>query len=165
METRHIKHPFEAVIDENSKVLILGTIPSVRSASEGFYYMHPQNRFWDVLGALFGCDLKGASKDEKIKILLQNRVALYDIIEECDILGSSDGHIRNIVPADIPALIKNSKIHKIFADGKKAFDTILRFYKELKPVTYLLPSTSPANAKMRLKDLIEKWKTVLEATV
>ena len=123
-EYEHIRHCFEPVYDENSRVLILGSFPSVKSRSQGFYYGHPQNRFWKVLPVIMGYDidyLKNADIRDKISFLIKNNIAVWDVIESCDIIGSSDSSIRNVVPADIPGILKGSSIKSIFANGDKAY--------------------------------------------
>ena len=161
-EIRHIKHPFGAVIDENCKVIILGSVPSVKSVEYNFYYMHKQNKFWKVLGSLLNYDLYNSSKDDKIAVLLKNHIALYDAIEECDIVGSSDNKISNEVPADIKGFIKKSHIQRVFCLGKKSYDITLKYNPELKDIIVKLPSSSPANAVYTLEKLIEEWKIILD---
>ena len=156
-ETARQHHEFEPVFDERSEILILGTFPSVKSRENQFYYGHPQNRFWKVLAALTDSELPETIEDKK-KMLLDNRIAIWDVIAQCDIAGSSDSSIKNVVPADIGRVLKDSNIQKIYANGntaKKLYD------KYVLPKVQIeiegLPSTSPANAGYSLDRLIEAW--------
>lgn len=160
-EQRHIKHPFGAVINEDSKILILGSVPSVKSVEYNFYYMHKDNRFWRVLSRLFDTDLYNASIEDKTKFLLKNHIALYDAVEECDIVGSSDNKIYNIVPSDILGFLKVSKISRIFCVGNASFGVVTKHFPNLADIVQKLPSTSPANAKYSLDDLVDEWRVIL----
>ncbi len=162
MNMRHIKHPFPAVVDSKSRILILGSVPSIKSVENNFYYMHPKNRFWKVLSAIFGVDLYSATVDERISFLLKNKIALYDSVEECDIEASKDSAISNVVPADIPSLVAKSEISHIFCNGKASLYYLLSAYPEYESITTLLPSTSPANAQFSLEKLIEAWKVIIK---
>ena len=162
MNMRHIKHPFPAVVDSKSRILILGSVPSIKSVENNFYYMHPKNRFWKVLSAIFGVDLYSATVDERISFLLENKIALYDSVEECDIEASKDSAISNVVPADIPSLVEKSEISHIFCNGKASLYYLLSAYPEYESITTLLPSTSPANAQFSLEKLIEAWKVIIK---
>ena len=115
----HVSHDFEPVFDENSKVLILGTFPSVKSRENRFYYGHPQNRFWKVIAGLTESEVP-QTIEEKKKLLLEHGIAIWDVIESCDIIGSSDSSIKNVVPADIERVVANSKIQNIYANGGTA---------------------------------------------
>ena len=163
MQIRHVKHPFGAVIDENCKVLILGSVPSVKSVEGNFYYMHPKNRFWKVMSALLGADLYSADIPTRINVMTKRHIALYDSVEECDILGSSDSKITNVVPADIPALIAKSQITHIFCNGAASYGNLIKYHPELEGIATKLPSTSPANAAFSLDKLIEEWQVVMDA--
>lgn len=162
MNMRHIKHPFPAVVDSKSRILILGSVPSIKSVENNFYYMHPKNRFWKVLSAIFDVDLYSATVDERISFLLESKIALYDSVEECDIEASKDSAISNVVPADIPSLVAKSEISHIYCNGKASLHYLLSAYPEYECITTLLPSTSPANAQFSLEKLIEAWKVILE---
>lgn len=154
---QHICHTFEQVYDENAKILILGSLPSVQSRERGFYYGHPMNRFWKVLAAVFACPVP-ETIEEKKEMLLAHHVALWDVIESCDIIGSSDSSIKNVTPANIGALLGKTHISSIYANGKKA-ESLYRkyiFQKTQLPIT-ALPSTSPANAACSLEKLVEAW--------
>lgn len=160
MNMRHIKHPFPAVADSKSRILILGSVPSVKSVENNFYYMHPKNRFWKVLSVIFGVDLYSATIDERTSFLLANGIALYDSVEECDIEASKDSAISNVVPADIPSLVAKSEISHIYCNGKASLHYLLSAYPDYESITTLLPSTSPANARFSLEKLVEAWKVI-----
>lgn len=114
-----VRHEFEPVYDKNSEILILGSFPSVKSREQGFYYGHPQNRFWKVLAAIVQEKIPD-SIEEKKEMLLRNHIAVYDVIWQCKITGSSDSSIKDVVPADITTIVELSKIRKIYANGKLA---------------------------------------------
>ncbi len=160
MKEEHITHPIAPVWDKNSKVLILGSFPSVKSRENGFFYGHKQNRFWKVLAAVFDCPVP-ETIEEKKRLLLQNGAALWDVIASCDITGSADSSIKNAKPNDILPIIMKSKITAVFVNG----NTAAKLYeKYLFPVTKIkaavLPSTSPANARFTLEMLVERWKVI-----
>lgn len=154
-------HPIPPVYDEKSKILILGSFPSIASRETGFFYGHPQNRFWRVLAALFGEAVPGTIEEKKA-LLLRNRVALWDVIQSCDIDGSSDATIRNVVPNDLSVILSAAHIARVFTNGGTASRLYRKFSEEKTgiPAT-LLPSTSPANARMRLDALTEAWRIIL----
>lgn len=156
----HVSHDFEPVFDENSKVLILGTFPSVKSRENQFYYGHPQNRFWKVIAGLTESEVP-QTIEEKKKLLLEHGIAIWDVIESCDIIGSSDSSIKNIVPADIERVVANSKIQNIYANGGTA-KKLYEKYSQKKTGREIigLPSTSPANAAYSLERLLECWQEV-----
>ena len=162
MLNRHVKHPFGAVIDKACKILILGSVPSVKSVENNFYYMHPKNRFWKVLSALLGAELYTADIPTRIKTLLAHNIALYDSVEECDISGSSDSKISNVVAADIPALIRDTDVVRIFCNGAASYANLIKYHAQLEPITLKLPSTSPANAACSLERLTEEWSVILK---
>lgn len=153
-------HNLKPIYNKESKILILGSIPSIKSREIGFYYSHPQNRFWKVVAAVYN-EIVPITKDEKINFLLKNKIALWDTIQSCDITLSNDSSIKNIKVNDISKLIKNSKISKIFTTGKKAYDI---YQKKIFPQTnieaILLPSTSGANAKFTLNMLIDEYQII-----
>ena len=157
-----IVHPIPPVYDKNSKVLILGSFPSVKSREVNFFYGHPQNRFWRVMASVFGENTPEAVEEKK-KMLLKNNVAVWDVIHSCEISGSADSSIKNVVPNDIGFIIGESRIDRIFTNGKKA-DDLYRKYIEEKTVikAICLPSTSPANAAWSIERLIEEWKIIKE---
>ena len=156
----HVSHDFEPVFDENSKVLILGTFPSVKSRENQFYYGHPQNRFWKVIAGLTESEVP-QTIEEKKKLLLEHGIAIWDVIESCDIIGSSDSSIKNVVPADIERVVANSKIQNIYANGGTA-KKLYEKYSQKKTGREIigLPSTSPANAAYSLERLLECWQEV-----
>ena len=156
----HVSHDLEPVFDENSKVLILGTFPSVKSRENQFYYGHPQNRFWKVIAGLTESKVP-QTIEEKKKLLLEHGIAIWDVIESCDIIGSSDSSIKNVVPADIERVVANSKIQNIYANGGTA-KKLYEKYSQKKTGREIigLPSTSPANAAYSLERLLECWQEV-----
>lgn len=152
-----VTNEFPPVFDEHSKVLILGSLPSVASRQAGFYYMNPHNRFWKVLAILFGIPFPDLSKEQKIQALLSRGVALYDVIETCEIQSSSDASIKSAKCADLSNVLKRSEIRKILLNGQKAYSLFLSFHPELAPIAKRMPSTSPANAKVSLDELARIW--------
>lgn len=159
-----ILHPFPPLYDSNSRILILGSFPSVKSREENFFYGHPQNRFWKVTSEVFKQPLP-RTIEEKKDFLHSNGIALWDVIASCDIDKSSDGSIRNVIANDIRPIIDNAPIEKIFVNGK----TAQKYYdKYTRPVigieAAVLPSTSPANAAWTLNRLTEAWKAVILST-
>lgn len=161
MEYQHIRHEFDPVYDRNSEILILGTLPSVKSREQRFYYGHKQNRFWKVIAALYG-EAVPVTIEEKEKILLRHHIALFDVIAECDIAGSSDSTIRNVVPTDLSVILKQAPVRKIFANGNKAYDLYMKYsYEKTGMEACRLPSTSPANAAYQMERLLQSWKVIL----
>ena len=116
-----ITHPFPPVYDGASRVLILGSFPSVKSREQRFFYGHPQNRFWKVLAAVFGCALP-QTIEEKIAMLLANGVALWDVIASCEITGSSDASIRNAVPNDLSPIFAAADIRAVYCNGATSYN-------------------------------------------
>lgn len=158
----HIVHPFAPFYDENSAVLVVGSFPSVASRADGFYYGNVHNRFWKVLAAVF-CDNVPNQIPEKKAFLARHKIALYDAVRECTISGSSDSSIRDVVPSDIESIVKNSKVKKIFANGKTSAKFFEKYQSEkLCKMLEVLPSTSPANASFSLEKLVESWKVLAE---
>jgi len=155
-------HEFPPVFDENSEILILGSFPSVKSRQESFFYANPQNRFWKLMAQLLNESTPKDTKD-KIVMLKKHKIALWDVIESCDIVGSSDSSISNVVPVDISQILSRANIIKVYANGGKAFEL---YNKYLYPKTKLditkLPSTSPANAGYSFEKLLSEWKKILE---
>ena len=157
MEYEHIVHSFEPIFDSASQILILGTLPSVKSRETNFYYGHKQNRFWKVLAALFQEPIP-ETIDEKKHLLLRHHIAIWDVIQSCDIKGSSDSSIKNVVPADIAKILKESSVQRIYANGDKAYRLYKKYCeKETGKKAEKLPSTSPANAIFTLDRLTESW--------
>ena len=162
MEYEHIVHSFEPVYDKASEILILGTLPSVKSRENNFYYGHKQNRFWKVLATLLKEPVPDTIEEKKA-MLLAHRIALWDVIQSCDIKGSSDSSIKNVQPTDIGMILEKTNITRIYANGNKAGQLYKRYQF---PVTgreaTVLPSTSPANAEWSLERLCEAWHVILE---
>lgn len=157
-----IKHPLEPIIDSDSQIIILGSFPSIKSREENYYYMNKQNRFWKVLSSIYNYDFVNASKVQKTNKLKELKIALYDVVVECEIVGSSDSTIKNEKVLDINKFIALSNISKIYLNGKKAYELFISNYQNLKDIAYLMPSTSPANAVYTLDKLIAKWQVIKE---
>lgn len=155
-----VSHSFDAYFNSDSTVLILGSMPSVKSRELGFYYMHPQNRFWKVISQVFNEPYPETIDDKKV-FLEKNKIALWDVINSCEINGSSDSSISKVVPNDISSLLKQTKVKSIYVTGKKALEL---YQKYIFPITEIeaiyLPSTSPANAILKEKDLIDKYQVI-----
>ncbi len=155
-----IKHPIAPVFDANSKVLILGSFPSVKSREQGFFYGHKQNRFWQVLAKVFN-KIVPETIAEKREFLSSIGVAVWDVISECEITGSADGSIKNVKPNDLSVILNEAKIEKIFVNGKTAAKYYEKYiYDDIKIKADILPSTSPANAAWSLDRLIEEWSVI-----
>jgi hypoxanthine-DNA glycosylase len=150
---------FPPIYDKNSRLLILGTMPSVKSREAGFYYSHPQNRFWRVLAVSLGKPLP-QNVEEKTQLLLTHKIALWDVLESCEIKGSDDSTIREPIYNDVAELVNKTKIKKVLCNGTKAYKLCLGLSLSL-PVS-CVPSTSPANAAWSLERLIETWKAELD---
>ena len=160
-EYRHVEQAFEPFFDKNSKILILGSLPSIKSFEQGFYYGNPLNRFWKVLSSL--SDKKEPiTVEEKKTFLSELRIALWDVIKSCDIKGSSDASIKNVCPSDVKSLIFGTGISAVFLNGKTAERYFYKFVKGVSLPTFSLPSTSTANAKNTLQVLTEKWRIIKE---
>lgn len=154
-----IKHNIDPLYNNNSRILILGSFPSVKSREAHFFYHHPQNRFWKIIESLFNEDCTTIEK--KKKCLLQNNIALWDVIESCEIEGSSDSSIKNVKINDLTKIINESKIKTVFTNGKKSYQLYNKYcYSETKINAISLPSTSPANAIYSLDRLIEEWSII-----
>lgn len=157
-----IVHPIPPLFDENSKTLILGSFPSVKSRETAFFYGHPQNRFWSVLAVIYGVD-KPETVEEKKKLVLENNLALWDVIASCEIVGSSDSSISNVTANDLSVIINNSKVKRIFVNGKTAEKYYNKYtYPKTGIKAVCLPSTSPANAAWKIEKLVEAWKKIKE---
>lgn len=161
MQEERLVHPFPPVYDANSRILILGSFPSVASRKVNFYYGHKRNRFWKVLSSLYGEEIPD-SIEGKRAFLLSHGVALWDSIGSCTITGSSDASIRDAVPNKISELLNKAPIEKIYANGKASFECCEKYvYPETGIHAVPLPSTSPANAAWSLERLIEAWRVIL----
>lgn len=158
----HVKHTFEPVFDKDSEILILGTLPSVKSREVDFYYGNPQNRFWKVIGILTGCNNYNTIEEKK-KMLLENKIAIWDTIESCDIEGSSDSSITNVVPVDLSVILNNSNVKRIYANGGKAYELYNKYLLDKTGIRIIkLPSTSPANARFSLEKLLNEWSEIFK---
>ena len=158
-------HPISPVYDRDSKILILGSFPSVKSREEGFFYGHAQNRFWKVTSAVLGCKTP-QTVCEKREFLLANSIAVWDVIGSCDIVGSADSTIKNVTPNDIAMILEIAEIKQIFVNGKTAYRYYNEYIKDrVGREAVCLPSTSPANAAWTFERLVQSWsiiKTVME---
>ncbi len=154
-------HNIEPVFDEKSEVLILGSFPSVLSRQQQFFYAHPQNRFWKVLSAVYETATP-QNTEEKKRLLLNNRLAVWDVIASCQITGSSDLSISEVTVNDLSVIIDHCAIRKIICNGAKAYQLYERLiYPQTRKKAIRLPSTSPANAAWSLKRLTAVWKAEL----
>lgn len=152
-------HPVQPIFNEASKTLILGTFPSVKSREMCFFYSHPQNRFWRVMAKICDCDLPESVEDKKL-LILSNNFALWDVIHSCEIEGSADSSIKNVVANDISVVLNNSQVDRIFVNGKKAESLYKKYIeKDVGIKAVYLPSTSPANASWSEDRLAEYWKS------
>ena len=161
-ETASIIHPIPPLYDENSRALILGSFPSVKSREAMFFYGHPQNRFWKLMALLFDADVP-STVEEKKRLVLSHGIAMWDTIHSCTITGSSDSSIRDVVPNDLSVILNNSRVKRIFCNGAASH----RLYqKYIYPINNIpaqkLPSTSPANAAWSLDRLAEAWRIICE---
>ena len=156
---------FSPRINEKSRVLILGSMPGVKSLEMQEYYAHPQNRFWKVMGKICNCEgLHDMGYEDKIQVLLDNRFALWDVIASCEREGSLDSNIGNEKPNEIPKLLERYKnIKTICLNGNKAYSAFAKHFPDLLKIyiCYKMPSTSPANARFKLENLYDKWKEVV----
>lgn len=149
-----INHELEPFFNRNSEILILGSLPSVKSRQEKFYYAHPQNRFWKTLSKIYNEDIPN-NIEEKKKFLTKHKIALWDVIQSCDITGSSDSSIKNVVPNDINAILKKTNITKIYTTGNKAYQLYNKYclnHTNIRAVK--LPSTSPAYCPNNIEDIL-----------
>ena len=146
------------VFDKNSRVLILGTIPSPKSREAAFYYAHPQNRFWRVLAEVMGEEIP-PSREARRVFCLQKHIALWDVLYACDIEGAADSTIKNPVPNDIERILCAAPIQAIFTTGHTA-DRLYKKYLSGLPKSVVLPSTSPANCRMKLEELVERYREI-----
>lgn len=158
---QRIVHPLPPYYNPDSKILILGSFPSVKTREMGFPYGHKQNRFWKILANLFEEETP-MTIDERKDFLKRHQIALWDTIYQCDIIGSSDSSIKNVMPTDLKSVIEDSSITRIFTNGG-ASDKYYKIYQE--PILGIkatkLPSSSPANARFSLEDLVKAWRVIL----
>lgn len=173
-ETKTVSHPIPPVWNTQSRVLLLGTMPSPKSREAGFFYMHPQNRFWNVLPSVFGETLSlpnnapdiASAINERRDFLLRHNIALWDVLASCNINGAADSSIKNAVPNDFSPLFESSQIHHVFCTGKTAFSLWQKhcaalYEKRYNLTVHCLPSTSPANAAWNTARLLEAYREIL----
>ena len=161
MKTERITHAFDPVFDSESRILVLGTMPSPKSRELGFYYSHPRNRFWPVLAKIF-CEDVPETPEKRKEFALRHKIALWDVLKECDIEGASDSSIKNAVPNDISVILNSADIKAVFTTGATAAKLYKKFIKpETKIPAIALPSTSPANAKVKFEELCEEYEIIL----
>lgn len=160
MEYKHLTHTFNPIYNNDSKILILGSFPSVKSREIDFYYGHPQNRYWKVLASVLGVEVP-QTPEEKTRMLLDNNIAIWDVIHSCSIVGSSDSSIKDVVVNDFSKIIENSNVKAIYVNGGKAYDLYHKYAEKSTGIKAIkLPSTSPANAAWSLDRLIQSWKQI-----
>ena len=163
-----IRHPIPPLYDEHSGILILGSFPSVKSRETAFFYGHPQNRFWKVLSRVLEAPTP-ETIPEKREFLLSHKVAVWDVIASCEIRGSSDASIRNVVPNDLTKILDTGKIRQIYVNGQTAGRLYRKYQEKALCEAYgdcaravVLPSTSPANAAWTLEKLCDAWSVIRE---
>ena len=162
MEAGLVTHEFDAFFDKDSRVLILGTIPSPKSREQGFYYGHPQNRFWKVLADVLGEEFPQTVEERK-RFLKRNHIALWDVLESCEIKGASDGSIRNARPNDMNRILQAADIRAIFTTGAKAAQLYKKLcFPECGVEAVRLPSTSPANCGCSYEKLREAYSQICD---
>lgn len=162
-KTNLIVHPFAPVFNHESRILILGTLPSRQSRGNGFYYGHPQNRFWPLLARLMQAAVP-ENNDEKRALLLQHGIALWDVIASCTITGSSDASIRDVVPNNLGLVLDMAPIRRIYCNGTRSFDLYNRYCREQSGRDAVqLPSTSPANAGYGFERLVSGWTQICDS--
>lgn len=155
-----VKHPIAPIYDENSKILILGSFPSVKSREQQFFYGHPQNRFWRVMAGVFEEETPDTIEEKKA-FLIRNHIAVWDVIASCEIVGSSDASITNVVPNDLTPILECADIRQIYCNGAKSYELYCKYLEpELGLKAMKLPSTSPANAAWSLEKLVKVWKDI-----
>lgn len=156
-------HNIQPIYNKQSHILILGSFPSVKSREAQFFYHHPQNRFWKILTTLYQ-EPPLTTIEEKKQFLLKHHIALWDVIESCEIKGSSDSSIDNVKVNDIQSILNSTNIQYIYTNGKKAHQL---YQKYCLPITHkediCLPSSSPANAQFSLERLIKEWNIILSS--
>ena len=154
-------HNIEPLFDKDSSILILGSFPSVKSRQTKFFYGHPQNRFWKIIAAVYDEEVPESIADKK-QLILRNHLALWDVIESCDITGSSDASIRNVKVNDLSRILDKTSIEKICVNGKMAEKLYIRYLENrLARKAVYLPSSSPANASYSFTELVKIWKSEL----
>ena len=157
-----IIHPIPPLYDENCKILILGSFPSVKSREAMFFYGHPQNRYWKLIAQLFDEPIP-ATIEEKKRLALNHHIAMWDTIRSCTITGSSDSSIRDVVPNDLSVILDHSKVERIFCNGAMSHKLYMKYIFSMTRIEAVkLPSTSPANAAFTLDRLAEEWSVIKE---
>lgn len=153
-------HEFPPLYDAHSRLLILGSFPSVKSRAQKFYYGHPQNRFWRIIAALTG-EAVPEAVEQKRSLALRHGIALWDVIEQCEIVGSSDSSIRNAVPTDLPQILRAAPICSIYTNGGLATRLYAKYQQAQTGIAAIgLPSSSPANAAWSLERLLQSWQVI-----
>ena len=153
-----LEHTLEPIYDKNSKILILGSFPSVKSRANSFYYGHPQNRFWEVLSFLTKEKLPSSISGKK-NLALKHKIAIWDVISSCQIIGSSDSSIKDVTPIDITKITKASNIQAIYTNGGLSNKLYKKYLLKTTGIEAIaLPSTSPANARYSIEKLKEVWQ-------
>lgn len=160
-----VVHPIPPLYHKDSKILILGSFPSVKSREGQFFYHHPQNRFWKVISSIYDYPLP-STVNEKREMLLNLKIAVWDVIESCEIVGSSDSSIRNVIANDLSKLLREAPIRHIITNGNTAYQLYMKYiYPNIGVEAIKLPSTSPANAGCKLDKLIEVWSLIRHITL
>lgn len=153
-------HQIEPIYDKYSKILILGSFPSVKSRENQFFYGNPMNRFWKVISKITNNDIVITIEDKK-HLLLQNRIALWDIVKSCTVIGSSDSSIKDVVPNDLNKILQIANIKQIFCNGNKSYELFKKYCeKQIGMCAIKLPSTSPANANFNVDKLVTEWSII-----
>ncbi len=157
-----IIHPLLPLFQADAKILILGSFPSVKTREYGFFYGHPKNRFWPLLERIFE-EETGADIEERREFLLKHHIAAYDVIYQCDIIGSSDASIQNVIPSDLSPIFKAADIKHVFCNGGTSYRYYQKYQEKKTGIAAIqLPSTSPANARASMDDLYNQWKIIRE---
>lgn len=160
MEYQSLTHTFEPIYNKNSKILILGSFPSVKSRENNFYYGHPQNRFWKVIAQVTDSPVP-ETIEEKKNLLLNHHIAIWDVIASCTIQGSSDTSIKDVIVNDFSEILRNSSIQQIYVNGGKAYELYHKYAEKNTNMSAIkLPSTSPANAAWSMERLCEAWSKI-----
>lgn len=160
-EFTYVEHTFEPIYNQDSRILILGTLPSVKSRENRFYYGHPQNRFWKVIAKITMEEVPVTIEGKKA-MLLRNHIAIWDVIRSCRIAGSSDSSIQDVVVNDFSGILGTANIERIYANGGKAYELYQKYaYSRTGQEIIKLPSTSPANAGYSLDRLCDEWEQII----
>lgn len=165
MERKKIQHPIPPTYDKDSRILILGSFPSPKSRESGYFYGHPQNRFWKVVSTLFQDDLP-ETVAEKHAFLIRHHIAAWDVIKSCEITGASDSSITDVTVNDLRPILNSADIRQIYVNGKKAYEYYRKYSREMTGRDAVcLPSTSPANAAWSLEKLLDAWNVIRDETL